>query len=262
MKKSELQEIIREEISKVLKEKIANESGNIFHKYNGKRFKKVGEGKWMEVSEYGMTKKEHQGKEEDLKNKLEKLGKYRHVPGGGDGWGGSFIDGKYIEHENSKHNKKHDKLTINKITHRDIASKLSDKEYTDEEVGISSSKVLLPKDLKELEKVLGEFNNIETRLGSGTYGVDLLKVQSKVDPKRFLTIFPKYDRGRYLKDKSGDYKWEKKERVNGQYIVNVTSGSIDNPSSAANATWYNLGDKSYDKDGISNILSKYFSKSK
>lgn len=79
--------------------------------HNG--FKKIAEGKWRKVSEHGMTKEEHEDRSEQEKF--------------------SAVGGNYKSIIEAKENSK---------KHKDIASKLDSKDYSDEEVGIS-------KDLKE-----------------------------------------------------------------------------------------------------------------
>ena len=79
------------------------------HEYNGKKYKKQANGKWLEVSEHGMTKKEH---EQEIKyhQKVE------------ENKGNEVSDRRKAQDEQDKHHK--------------LASKLSDKEYTDDEVGL------------------------------------------------------------------------------------------------------------------------------
>ena len=85
------------------------------HEHNGKKYKKQANGKWLEASEsYGMTKKEHEIQRANfLSNSKNMEGKDE------DASSASFNAAKLAE----KH-----------------ISKLSDKEHTDEEVGLGSKK--------------------------------------------------------------------------------------------------------------------------
>lgn len=107
MKKSELKQIIKESIRQILKEEIKE--------FGGKRYKKQYNGKWVEVSEHGMTKKEH-------KNLLISLNKDKQ---------------EYRKKQlNSISASRSLDSTIGKINdHKNAASKLSDKEYDEEELG-------------------------------------------------------------------------------------------------------------------------------
>lgn len=79
------------------------------HIWNGKKFKKQPNGKWLEVSEHGMTKKEHEGHRADLIK--ENVGK--------------------------KLSKENDRLIgLQLQSHKKYEEELSDKEHTDEEVGL------------------------------------------------------------------------------------------------------------------------------
>jgi hypothetical protein len=80
---------VDEAIENVLQKSKKANVGEV-HTWNGKKFKKQANGKWLEVSEYGMTKEEHENK------------------------------GKHSGDSSYKH-------TL-------ISDKLSDKEYSDEEV--------------------------------------------------------------------------------------------------------------------------------
>lgn len=84
--------------------------------WNGKKVKKVAEGKWVEVSEtHNMSKKEH---EQEIKY-------YQKVE---ENKGNEVSDRRKAQDEQDKHHK--------------LASKLSDKEYTDEEIERMGEKVL------------------------------------------------------------------------------------------------------------------------
>ena len=76
--------------------------------WNGKKFKKQANGKWLQVSEHGMTKEEHT---DEAKNK-------RQIA-----WRTTDDEYRKKFHDESK-------------SHEIKASSLSDKEHTDEEVGI------------------------------------------------------------------------------------------------------------------------------
>ena len=95
--------------------------------WSGKKFKKQANGKWVEVSEHGMTKKEHETESDKKLFQAKKHG-YKHAPGGGN-WGSPHK-------KEINHNKKYDKLYMSHLDHRDLSSKLSDKEHSDEEVGL------------------------------------------------------------------------------------------------------------------------------
>ena len=83
--------------------------------HNGKKFKKVGEGKWLEVSEHGMSKKEHL--EEKRKAKISSETAFREA-----------------------RRKDLDKYDSEQDKHHYSASKLSDKDHSDEEVGVKGEK--------------------------------------------------------------------------------------------------------------------------
>ena len=78
--------------------------------WNGKKYKKQANGKWLEVSEYGMTKKEHENVTISIQSKL-----------------GSQTSSKVISSKEGIR------------THSKAASGLSDKEYSDEEVGLNKN---------------------------------------------------------------------------------------------------------------------------
>jgi len=80
------------------------------HEHNGKKYKKQDNGKWLEVSEQGLTKKEHDKAWVDI------------------GLNSSPSD--FYSHHFQATRKKH----------QEAASKLSDKEHTDEEIGLGSKK--------------------------------------------------------------------------------------------------------------------------
>lgn len=81
---------------------VENKPVGSIHEHNGKKYKKQSNGKWVEVSEHGMTKKEHEFKESSHRTMKEKV---QH-------WGKA--------HEENEEKK-----------HQEAASKLSDKEYDD-----------------------------------------------------------------------------------------------------------------------------------
>lgn len=80
------------------------------HEHNGKKYKKQANGKWLEVSEQGMTKEEHRNKSREINREIDGLSSYRR------GGFSTYAD-----------------------AHKTAASKLSDKEYTYEEVGLRES---------------------------------------------------------------------------------------------------------------------------
>lgn len=77
--------------------------------WGGKKYKKQLNGKWLEVSEYGLTKKEHEGEIKNLQKTEENKGN-------------EISDRRRAQDEQEKQHK--------------ASSKLSDKEHSDEEVGI------------------------------------------------------------------------------------------------------------------------------
>ena len=109
---NEIQKAQQEHIQKSFGEDIfKGKSFPIGTIHNG--FKKVAEGKWRKVSESGMTKEEHR-KEADIDEETDK--KYYH--------GSEFGSNKRISSELKESAKRH----------REIASKLDDKHYSDEEI--------------------------------------------------------------------------------------------------------------------------------
>lgn len=78
------------------------------HVWSGKRYKKIGEGKWVEVSEQGLNKKEHEYQSDYSRQMSEKP---------------------------SLHTAKH---RSDEKWHKEQSNNLSDKEYTDEEIGADS----------------------------------------------------------------------------------------------------------------------------
>lgn len=90
------------------------------HTWGGKKYKKTGNGKWVEVSEHGMSKKEHKDKEEDHYNTMSRM----------------EARGYQMGEETRKFN---DSYSGHK-THKEQAEKLSDKEHSDEEVGLGNKK--------------------------------------------------------------------------------------------------------------------------
>ena len=81
------------------------------HTWNGKRYRKEANGKWVEVSEHGMSKKEHEDKAGEHRSNMETSNKKG--------------EGHIYYREMAKRDE-----------HKDVAGKLSDKEHTDEEVGL------------------------------------------------------------------------------------------------------------------------------
>ena len=108
------------------------------HTWNGKKFKKVAEGKWVEVSEsHSKTKREH-NQEADIDEETDK--NYYH--------GSEFGNNKKIS----------DELKDSVREHREAAEKLSDKEHSDEEVGLGKNqdnKKSKDKEFHGKEKIVG-----------------------------------------------------------------------------------------------------------
>jgi len=66
--------------------------------------------------------------------------------------------------------------------------------------------------------------------------MNCIKVQKEQNPSCHLIVIKKDD---------------------GKYTINIKSGSIENPSNAPNSVWWNYGDKSYDIDGVNEVLRRY-----
>ena len=88
--------------------------------YNGKKYKNQGDNKWLEVSEHGKTKKQH---ENDIANYDRWISKYAETISSG--------TNKDVNLENFLSGFKKDR-----DIHLNLASKLSDKEHSDGEVGL------------------------------------------------------------------------------------------------------------------------------
>ena len=84
------------------------------HEHNGKKYKKQVNGKWLEISEQGRTRKEH----------LESLKRSQDIE-------------REYEKQGSKAPLSHKQEISIQLSN---AERLSDKEYTDEEVGLGSKK--------------------------------------------------------------------------------------------------------------------------
>jgi hypothetical protein len=86
----------------------------------------------------------------------------------------------------------------------------------------------------------GEVKSLESKLKNSDNEIQIdgnkLKIQKKDNPTNFLTIT------QVGKD---------------SFNIDVTSGSIQNPSSAPNATWFNLGDKYHTYNELLVILKRY-----
>lgn len=86
----------------------------------------------------------------------------------------------------------------------------------------------------------GDINSLKNQFKSPNNEIQIignkLKIQKKDNPLNFLTI---------TQMSSGDYN------------VDVTAGSIQNPSGAPNATWWNLYDKYHNYDGLVEIIKRY-----
>lgn len=102
--------------------------------WNGKKFKKQGNGKWMIVSEHGLTKKEHENQDQKYRDKFNR--RIKHTPA----W---------------------EELAAQSRLHEAAAKELDDKEYSNKEVGLNepsreenlSGQVMKIKD-KELQKTI------------------------------------------------------------------------------------------------------------
>lgn len=125
MKKSELKQLIRESYNEILKEEIKE--------VNGKRYKKQSNGKWVEVSELGMTKNEHENISDEF-------------------WHAFELNTRFVPNPGSKSKLKlQSQLEANAIEHSDLAKLLSNKEYTDEELNNLTENISLTKSkLKQL----------------------------------------------------------------------------------------------------------------
>lgn len=119
----------------------------IIHEHNGKKYKLQSNGKWLEVSEHGMTKKEHE--EAKAKAKIGSETAFREVRR-------KDLE-KYDEEQDIHHNAK---------------SKLSNKEYTDEEVGLGTSTETKVQDFGIAGKVGGGYRATGTINGK-KMGVDI-----------------------------------------------------------------------------------------
>ena len=137
-------DIGKSKINDLIKSKTAN-IGEI-HTWNGKKFKKQTNGKWLEVSESGKTKKEHEAQIESTKREMNSIG---------DKFGGKTNLGSW--RNAIKNNENH-------------AKKLSDKEHSDEEVGLGKKKDHTPATLKDGGLDFDEYVNpdyVEITLNSG-----------------------------------------------------------------------------------------------
>lgn len=109
--------------------------------WSGKKYKKQPNGKWLEVSEHGMIKTEHEeiadqkkkeAMEEGDRYRKEQGNKYRGFSGGTSARGSSL----FAMHR----------------AHKEVASKLSDKEHSDEGVGLSEkTREKLEKEIEKLK---------------------------------------------------------------------------------------------------------------
>lgn len=70
-----------------------------------------------------------------------------------------------------------------------------------------------------------------------------IKLQKKENPTSHLTIIQKFDNDKF--------------KYLNQFTINVTSGTVENPSKLPNATWWNLGDKYHTLDEVHSILKRY-----
>ena len=157
MKKSELKQLIRESYKELLKEEIKT--------INGKKYKKQSNGKWVEVSKFGMTKKEHNYQANYSKEMSEKP---------------------------SLHTSKHEDA---EKWHKTEASKLSEKEYSDEELNNLTENI----SLSELKQLIRE--TISTlHEGKNEYSISI-KIPTecishmkklKIPPQNYSEVFTDY----------------------------------------------------------------------
>jgi hypothetical protein len=119
--------------------------------WSGRKYKKQANGKWVEVSEHGMTKKEHHTKAKEADDAI------THRVGGSD------------EATMAAHDSRREK-------HLDISNKLSDKEYSDEEVGSGDHKTKksnLPENFSDVKSVLMAKTWLENKYGKDFKGSQL-----------------------------------------------------------------------------------------
>lgn len=107
--------------------------------WGGKKYKKQPNGKWLEVSEHGMTKKEHKDKAEEH---------YKNI--------GKFLDENNVDYA--------DKEQGRNVIHNTIASKLSDKEHSDEEVGLGKDQSDNKEDVDYSKFTDGQLNDMGNQL--------------------------------------------------------------------------------------------------
>jgi len=119
------------------KEELSSHKSGDTIEHNGKKYKKQANGKWLEVSEQGMTSDEHRNKSREINREIDRLSSY----------GSGFSTFGFREMDEKQ-----------KVAdaHKTASSKLSDKEYTDEEVGLGKKKeVKKESGSKETKKVVG-----------------------------------------------------------------------------------------------------------
>lgn len=107
------------------------------HVYNGKKYRKQSNGKWLEVSTEGMTKKEHEAKAKEHDSNVNAIMSDDSIP--------YFKAAKDVREAKN---------------HRDLSEDLSDKERTDEEVGLGAKKKDEEKGYKKGSFVTYEIANI------------------------------------------------------------------------------------------------------
>ena len=124
------------------------------HEHNGKKYKKQANGKWVEVSEHGMTKKEH----EESSNQRMSYGSHPLMS---------------------------ERIDASNKMHQEAASKLSDKEYTDTDFEEKEER----QTYKKGDKI--EFNGVTIHVGKDTSGgQDTLTYKSPdISDKTFYDLY-------------------------------------------------------------------------
>lgn len=149
--------IIKSQFGKMLDVIEKGKAANIgeIREWSGKKYKKQSNGKWLEVSEsHGKTKKEHEF-ESDVKKES-----------------ASLAD------KDKKDFVRDTKLESSKL-HSEQASKLSDKEHSDEEVGLGEKK---DEEVKR-EKFLVTFHTTDNS-GINHPQTEMIKIPSNIEDKK------------------------------------------------------------------------------
>jgi hypothetical protein len=138
-------------------EEVKKEVGSIVE-HNGKKYKKQSNGKWVEVSEMGMTKHEH--KREIVEKQV--------------GQGKSVM-------RSGKRNVTVDKK-IQELS--DIESKLSDKEHSDEEIGLSKKKDTSEKDFMTAQDTKNFLKKRGLREGTKDFKEAFDRIQKEIQEQK------------------------------------------------------------------------------